>query len=61
MKILAAGDHFVLNSLITDAITEALRREGAAPAEITELTLPWPLAPSARSPRSRRPTTRRTR
>ncbi|MFF2939104.1 2-hydroxyacid dehydrogenase [Streptomyces niveus] len=41
MKILAAGDHFVLNSLIT----EALRRGVAAPAEITELTLPWPLTP----------------
>lgn len=36
MKILAAGDHFVLNSLIT----EALRSVVAAPAEITELALP---------------------
>ncbi|WP_405820005.1 2-hydroxyacid dehydrogenase [Streptomyces sp. NBC_00838] len=44
MRILAAGDHFVLNSLIT----EALRRVVAGPAEITELTLPWPLTPFGR-------------
>ncbi|MEO3979046.1 2-hydroxyacid dehydrogenase [Streptomyces sp. CAU 1734] len=42
MKVLAAGDHFVRNSLIT----EALRRDlGEGAAEIRELTLPWPLEP----------------
>lgn len=57
MKILAAGDHFVLNSLIT----EALRRDVAGPAEITELTLPGRSPRSGTSPRSMRPTTPRTR
>jgi len=45
-RVLAAGDHFVLNRLLIDA----LRREipyGADP-EITELTLPWPVEPFGR-------------
>jgi hypothetical protein len=42
MKVLAADDHFVRNSLIA----EALRRHLADPAvELTELPLPWPLEP----------------
>ncbi len=45
MKILAAGDHFVLNSLICDALEAAVT---ASPFELTELTLPWPLEPFGR-------------
>ncbi|MFE0422685.1 2-hydroxyacid dehydrogenase [Streptomyces sp. NPDC058953] len=42
MRVLAAGDHFVRNSLIA----EALRRDlPDAPLDLTELTLPWPLEP----------------
>ncbi|MER5983068.1 2-hydroxyacid dehydrogenase [Streptomyces sp. NPDC001787] len=44
IRILAAGDHFVRSSLIT----EALRLTAAADADITELTLPWPLEPFGR-------------
>jgi D-3-phosphoglycerate dehydrogenase len=40
MRILAAGDHFVLPSLLSDAL-----RAQAADAEIRELTLPWPVEP----------------
>lgn len=41
--ILAAGDHFVLPSLLTTA----LRGEAATGTslDIRELTLPWPLTP----------------
>ncbi|WP_093800840.1 NAD(P)-dependent oxidoreductase [Streptomyces sp. Wb2n-11] len=45
MKILAAGDHFVLNSLICDALEAAVT---ASPFELTELALPWPLEPFGR-------------
>ncbi|MGW0559808.1 2-hydroxyacid dehydrogenase [Streptomyces sp. NPDC003016] len=44
MKILAAGDHFVLNSLIGDALEAAVT---ASPFELSGLTLPWPLEPFA--------------
>lgn len=42
MKVLAAGDHFVRNSLIADALRHDLPD---ASLEITELELPWPLEP----------------
>ncbi|MBT2505245.1 2-hydroxyacid dehydrogenase [Streptomyces sp. ISL-98] len=42
MKVLAAGDHFVLNPLIGDALASAMT---GTPVELTELTLPWPLEP----------------
>ncbi|MGW6461221.1 2-hydroxyacid dehydrogenase [Streptomyces sp. NPDC055078] len=42
MKVLAAGDHFIRNSLIADALRHDLA--GSA-LELTELTLPWPLEP----------------
>ncbi|MGW7052695.1 2-hydroxyacid dehydrogenase [Streptomyces sp. NPDC054887] len=42
MRILAAGDHFVRNSLIGEALEAAVT---ASPFELTELTLPWPLEP----------------
>ncbi|MFI6639687.1 2-hydroxyacid dehydrogenase [Streptomyces sp. NPDC050504] len=41
MRILAAGDHFVLNSLIVDA----LRHDLPDAFELRELTLPWPVEP----------------
>ncbi|MGH3449225.1 MAG: 2-hydroxyacid dehydrogenase [Haloechinothrix sp.] len=41
MRILAAGDHFVLNSLLIDA----LRKELGDDADITTLELPWPVEP----------------
>ena len=40
-KILTAGDHFVLNPLLRDA----LARHAPADVEIRELTLPWPVQP----------------
>jgi D-3-phosphoglycerate dehydrogenase len=40
-RILAAGDHFVLNRLIVDA----LRTQADADLDISELCLPWPLEP----------------
>ncbi|MET3919159.1 2-hydroxyacid dehydrogenase [Arthrobacter sp. UYEF20] len=40
-RILAAGDHFVLNRLLIDAV----EREVPAGVEFTEMTLPWPLTP----------------
>ncbi|XAS67683.1 2-hydroxyacid dehydrogenase [Micrococcaceae bacterium Sec5.7] len=40
-RILAAGDHFVLNRLLVDAV----RREVPADIAFAELTLPWPLTP----------------
>ncbi|MDX6744202.1 2-hydroxyacid dehydrogenase [Actinocorallia sp. A-T 12471] len=44
IRILTAGDHFVLNSLFL----EALRREIPGDFETRELTLPWPLTPFGR-------------
>lgn len=41
VRVLAAGDQFVLNSLLVDALT----REVGAAADIRELTLPWPDEP----------------
>lgn len=41
MRMLAAGDHFVLTTLLRDALGRAV---GAA-AEVRELTLPWPDEP----------------
>ncbi|RAX44195.1 hydroxyacid dehydrogenase [Arthrobacter sp. AQ5-06] len=40
-RILAAGDHFVLNRLLIDAV----EREVPDGIEFTETTLPWPLTP----------------
>ncbi|MEV7574457.1 2-hydroxyacid dehydrogenase [Pseudarthrobacter sp. NPDC089323] len=40
-KILTAGDHFVLNSLLQ----EALVRHAPTAVEVSELTLPWPVEP----------------
>lgn len=40
-RILAAGDHFVLNRLLI----EAVEREVPDGVEFTEMTLPWPLTP----------------
>lgn len=42
LRVVAAGDHFVLPSLITSAIAEELREH---PFTTTELTLGWPLEP----------------
>ncbi|RJL30125.1 NAD(P)-dependent oxidoreductase [Bailinhaonella thermotolerans] len=42
-RLLAAGDHFVLNRLIVEAVRAAA--DGAADLEIGELELPWPLEP----------------
>jgi D-3-phosphoglycerate dehydrogenase / 2-oxoglutarate reductase len=43
-RVLAAGDHFVLNRLLIDAVREQVP-EGL---EFTELTLDWPLVPFGR-------------
>lgn len=40
-RILTAGDHFVLNSLLQ----EALSRQAPGHPDIAELTLPWPVEP----------------
>lgn len=42
LRVVAAGDHFVLPSLITSAIADELREH---PFEVSELTLGWPLEP----------------
>ncbi|MFJ9894919.1 2-hydroxyacid dehydrogenase [Streptomyces sp. NPDC091280] len=42
LRVVAAGDHFVLPSLITSAITEELREH---PFTVSELTFGWPLEP----------------
>lgn len=39
VRVLAAGDHFILPSLITEALGHKL------PCEVSELTLGWPLQP----------------
>lgn len=41
VRILAAGDHFVLNRLLVDALHD----EVGNTVDITELTLPWPVQP----------------
>ena len=43
-RVLVAGDHFVLNRLLIDAV----RARVGAPLEFTELTLDWPLVPFGR-------------
>lgn len=43
-RVLAAGDHFVLNRLLIDAVRERVP-EGL---EFTELTLDWPIVPFGR-------------
>ncbi|HTF51901.1 MAG TPA: 2-hydroxyacid dehydrogenase [Pseudonocardia sp.] len=45
LRILAAGDHFVLNRLLIDAVRAELPDSVAADVEFRELTLPWPLEP----------------
>ena len=45
LRVLAAGDHFVLPSLITAAVREALHE---LPCNSEELTLGWPLEPFGR-------------
>ncbi|WP_406459839.1 2-hydroxyacid dehydrogenase [Streptomyces sp. NBC_01622] len=45
LRVVAAGDHFVLPSLITSAIAEELREH---PFAVSELTLGWPLEPFGR-------------
>ncbi len=57
VRILAAGDHFVLNRLLVDA----LRDEVGDVSDIREITLPWPLSRSAGSRRSTRRRVPRTR
>ncbi|MFF3324481.1 2-hydroxyacid dehydrogenase [Streptomyces sp. NPDC002889] len=42
MRVLAAGDHFVRNALIADALRHDL---DGFPFELRELILPWPLEP----------------
>ena len=42
LRVVAAGDHFVLPSLIATAIAEELREH---PFTVSELTLGWPLEP----------------
>lgn len=43
-RILLAGDHFVRNSLLAEALHQALGPTGTEP-QLAELTLPWPLEP----------------
>ncbi|MEV5571739.1 2-hydroxyacid dehydrogenase [Spirillospora sp. NPDC052269] len=43
-RVLAAGDHFVLNRLLVDAV----RAETSADLAFSELTLPWPVVPFGR-------------
>ena len=45
VRVVAAGDHFVLPPLITAAVGKE------ADCEVRELTLGWPLEPSVPSPR----------
>jgi D-3-phosphoglycerate dehydrogenase len=42
LRVVAAGDHFVLPSLMTAAVADELREH---PFEVSELTLGWPLEP----------------
>ncbi|MFG1700424.1 2-hydroxyacid dehydrogenase [Nonomuraea sp. NPDC049309] len=41
LKVLAAGDHFVRNDLLIDALKSAVPGE----LDVRELTLPWPVVP----------------
>ena len=43
-RILCAGDHFVLNRLLVDALHDEVGRD----LDIREITLPWPLEPFGR-------------
>ncbi|MGD1225422.1 MULTISPECIES: 2-hydroxyacid dehydrogenase [Streptomyces] len=45
VRVVAAGDHFVLPALITSAVREELRDH---PFSVRELTLGWPLEPFGR-------------
>lgn len=48
-RVLAAGDHFVLNRLLVDAVrAESTRAETTGDLEFSELTLPWPVVPFGR-------------
>lgn len=40
-RVLAAGDHFVLNRILIDAV----RAETSHDLSVTEITLPWPVRP----------------
>ncbi|MGW0757793.1 2-hydroxyacid dehydrogenase [Streptomyces sp. NPDC002814] len=44
LRVLAAGDHFVLPSLITSAVGQELR-DHQCDVDVRELTLGWPLEP----------------
>ncbi|MFG1704711.1 2-hydroxyacid dehydrogenase [Nonomuraea sp. M3C6] len=44
IRVLAAGDHFVQNRLLIDA----LKREVPGEVDVSELTLPWPVQPFGR-------------
>lgn len=44
VRVLAAGDHFVLPGLLADAVRAAVD----AKVEVAELTLPWPVEPFGR-------------
>jgi D-3-phosphoglycerate dehydrogenase len=46
VRILAAGDHFVLNRLLADALHEEVGDADAV--DIREITLPWPIEPFGR-------------
>lgn len=41
IRVLVAGDHFVLNTLLVEALGRHTREE----LEVSELTLPWPVEP----------------
>jgi D-3-phosphoglycerate dehydrogenase len=41
VRVLAAGDHFVLNRLLVGALREHVGEE----LDVTEITLPWPVEP----------------
>ncbi|MDO9377628.1 MAG: 2-hydroxyacid dehydrogenase [Nocardioidaceae bacterium] len=41
LSVLAAGDHFVLSTLLADSVRGVVER----PVEVRELTLPWPIEP----------------
>ncbi|MDK0519468.1 2-hydroxyacid dehydrogenase [Streptomyces sp. ML-6] len=48
-RILLAGDHFVRNSLLAEALDRALGTDSPdTGTRLTELTLPWPLEPFGR-------------
>lgn len=42
LRVVAAGDHFVLPSLMTAPLADEMREH---PFEVSELTLHWPLEP----------------